>query len=382
MKKSVIFFSSIILLFFVASCKQEKKSGVEKEIIAYQKQVNKLNSKISKLQEEFNSQQLKKQKVSGLKVMVTTLTIKPKLFKHFFTASGNIQSVNEAILSPQVSGQVEKVLVHEGDKVSKGQLLAQLETDIIKNNINEVKSALNLATFTYNKQKNLWNKHIGSELQYLQAKTNYESLKSKLKNLQTQYKKSFIYAPFAGYIANISIKEGEIAMPGRPLFHLVNLQKVYVNAEVSESYLPIIHKGELVEITFPTYPNIKRTEKVYRIGEVINPQSRTFELQFKINNPGELLKPNMIAILTINDYTNSQALVVPSYIIRKDMKGDYLYLAIQNKEGVKLAKKKYVTTGLSSGRYTEIINGIKPGDVVVEKGFNNVSNGSILIIKK
>lgn len=381
MKKSVTFFS-IILLFFVASCKQEKKTGVEKEIISYQKQVNKLNLKISKLQEKFNSQQLKQKKTSGLKVMVTTRTITPELFKHFFTASGNIQSVNEAILSSQVSGQVEKVIVHEGDKVSKGQLLAQLETDIIKNNINEVKATLNLAKFTYNKQKNLWEKHIGSELQYLQAKTNYESLKSKLKNLQTQYDKSFIYAPFSGYIDNISIKEGEIAMPGRPLFHLVNLQKVYVNAEISESYIPIIHKGELVEITIPTYPNIKRIEKVYRIGEVINPQSRTFELQFKIDNPDELLKPNMIAMLTINDYTNKHALVVPSYIIRKDMKGNYLYLVIQNKEGIKLAKKRYVTTGLSSGKYTEIINGIKPGDVVVEKGFNNVSNGSILIIKK
>jgi RND family efflux transporter MFP subunit len=376
MKKITLFIAMMALL---VSCKQENKSKLEKQIISYQKEASKLNAKITNLQQQIDQQEKTKNQLAGLKIRITTDTVQPQMFKHYFDASASVESVHEAFISPEVSGQVEKVLVNEGDKVSKGQLLAQLNTDVIENNISEVKASLSLAKFTYQKQKSLWEKHIGSELQYLQAKTNMESLSSKLQTLETQYKKSFIRSPISGYVDALDLKVGELATPGMRFCHVVNLQDLYLNAQVSENYLPVVHKGDEVSVTFPTYPDIKMTEKVYRTGEVIQEQNRTFKLQLKIKNRKKMLKPNMLAVLRINDYTNPKALAVPSFVIRKDIKGDYLFLVKKGVSGQWVSRKQYVTTGLSSGRYTEVLKGIQPGDVVVKDGFNNVTEGSVVI---
>ncbi|MBN2615301.1 MAG: efflux RND transporter periplasmic adaptor subunit [Bacteroidales bacterium] len=376
MKKITLFLAMIALL---ASCKQENKSKLEKEIISYQKEASKLNAKISNLQQQIDEQEKKKNQLTGLKVRIAVDTLNPQLFRHYFDASASVESIHEAFISPEVSGQVEKVLVNEGDKVSKGQLLAQLSTDMIQNNIQEVKASLSLAEFTYKKQKSLWDKHIGSELDYVRAKSNMESLQSKLKSLETQYDKSFIRAPISGYVDAIDVKVGELASPGIRIFHVVNIEDLYVNAQISENYLPVVHKGDKVSVSFPTYPDIELHEKVFRTGEVILAQNRTFKLQLKIKNRNNLFKPNMLAIISINDYSNPKALVVPSFVIRKDIKGDYLFLVKKDKEGQKIAHKQYVTTGLSSGPYTQVVKGVQPGDVVVTDGFNNVTEGTIVI---
>lgn len=376
MKKITLFLAMIALL---ASCKQESKSQLEKEIISYQKEASKLNAKISALQQQIDEQEKAKNQLSGLKVRVASDKVEPQLFKHYFEASGSVESIHEAFISPEVSGQVEKVLVNEGDKVEKGQLLAQLSTDIIQNNIQEVKASLSLADFAYKKQKSLWEKHIGSELDYVKAKSNMESLSSRLKSLETQYEKSFIRAPVSGYVDAIDVKVGELASPGMRIFHVVNIQDLYVNAQISENYLPVVHKGDQVTVSFPTYPDITLHEYVYRTGEVIQAQNRTFKLQLKIKNRKNLFKPNMLAIISINDYVNPKALVVPSFVIRKDIKGDYLFVVKKDKQGNMIAHKQYVTTGLSSGPDTEVIKGIQPGDIVITDGFNNVTEGTIVI---
>lgn len=376
MKKITLFLAMIALL---ASCKQENKSQLEKQIISYQKEASKLNAKISDLQQQIDEQEKAKNQLTGLKVRIKTDTVKPQTFKHYFEASGSVESVHEAYVSPEVSGQVEEVPVHEGDKVTKGQLLVRLSTDIIENNIKEAKASLTLAEFTYKKQKNLWEKNIGSELDYVRAKSNMESLSGKLKTLETQYEKSFIRSPVSGYVDAIDIKVGELASPGMRILHVVNIEDLYINAQISENYLPVVHKGDAVTVSFPTYPKISLNEKVYRTGEVIQPQNRTFKLQLKIKNKKNLFKPNMLSLININDYTNHKALVVPSFTIRKDIKGDYLFTVKKGPKGENIAHKQYVKTGLSSGRYTEVVQGIKPGDIVITDGFNNVTEGTIVI---
>lgn len=376
MKKITLFLAIIALL---TSCKQESKSKLEKQIISYQKEASKLNAKIATLQQQIDEQEKAKGQLTGLKVRIRTELVKPQLFKHYFEASGAVESVHEAYISPEVSGQVVEVPVNEGDKVKKGQLLVHLSTDIIKNNIKEVKASLALAEFTYKKQKRLWEKNIGSELDYVRAKSNLESLTSRLKTLEIQFEKSFVRAPFDGYVDNISVKVGEMATPGMPLLHLVNINDLYINAQISENYIPVVRKGDPVTVSFPTYPDITLQEKIYRTGEVILPQNRTFKIQLKIKNQKNLFKPNMLALININDYTNDKALVVPSFTIRKDIKGDYLFTVKKGPKGENIAHKQYVKMGLSSGPYTEVIQGIKPGDLVITDGFNNVSEGTIVI---
>jgi len=374
------FLIAVSLLLF-AGCANNDKPDIEQQIVAYQKQVAAINKKIVALQEKLDKLNKDKTLTAGRKVTVNVMKLQPETFNHFFDASAEIESVHEAYISPEVNGQVEKILVKEGDRVKKGQLLAQLNSDVMQDNIREVKTSLELAAYTYQKQKSLWKKNIGSELQYLQAKTNYESLKNKLSTLQTQYERSFIKSPIDGYVDAIDLKVGEMAIPGQRFFHVVNLDQLYVNAQISEAYLPIVHEGDPVDVRFPAFPSIVLHKKVYRIGKVINKLSRTFKLQLKIKNPHNLLKPNLLAVIRIKDYTNPEALVVPSFLLREDIQGYYLYV-VSMENGQKIAQKKYVKIGKSFDKKTEVVSGLKPGDVIITQGYNNVSNGSVLNIQK
>ncbi len=369
----------VALLFLMASCGNENKPKTEQQIINYQKQVTAINKKIDRLQQKINEKNKNEVITTGRKVTVNVRKLQPAVFNHYFDASAEVESVHEAYVSPEVNGQIEKILVKAG--VKKGQLLAQLNADIMQDNIRELKTSLELASYTYKKQKSLWEKQIGSELQYLQAKTNYESLQNKLSTLQTQYQRSFIKSPIDGYVDAIDLKVGEMAIPGQRFFHVVNLNRLYVNAQISEAYLPIIHEGDAVEVRFHAFPSIVLYKKVYRIGKVINKQSRTFKLQLKVNNPKQLLKPNLLAIIRIKDYTNTKAIVVPSFIIREDIQGYYLYV-VTTEDGQKIAQKHYVKTGKSFKKKTEVISGLKAGETIITQGYNNVTNGSVLNIRK
>ncbi len=371
----------VTLLFFMASCGNENIPKTEQQIISYQKQVTAINKKIDRLQQKLNKKNKNKVITTGRKVTVNVRKLQPTVFNHFFDASAEVESVHEAYISPEVNGQIEKIFVTAGDRVKKGQLLAQLNSDIMQDNIRELKTSLELASYTYERQKLLWKKKIGSELQYLQAKTNYESLQNKLSTLQTQYQRSFIKSPIAGYVDAIDLKVGEMAIPGQRFFHVVNLNRLYVNAQISEAYLPIIHKGDAVEVRFPAFPSIVMNKKVYRIGKVITKQSRTFKLQLEINNPKQLLKPNLLAIIRIKDYTNPKAIVVPSFVVREDIQGYYLYV-VTREDGQKIARKRYVKTGKSFKMKTEVISGLKAGETIITQGYNNVTNGSVLNIQK
>ncbi len=378
MKKYLLLVAGLLVF---AGCSHNNQPEIEKQIIAYQKQVAAINKKIVALQAKLDRLNKEKKVTSGRKVTVNVMTLKPQTFNHYFDASAEIESVHEAFVSPELNGQVDTILVKEGDRVKKGQLLAKLNSDVLQDNIREVKTSLELASYTYQKQKSLWEKKIGSELQYLQAKTNFERLQNQLNTLKTQYRKSFIRSPIDGFLDAIDVKVGEMAMPGQRIFHVVNLDRLYVNAQISEAYLPIVHEGDPVEVRFPAFPSIVLNKKVYRIGKVVNKQSRTFKLQLKIKNPQNLLKPNMLAVIRIKDYTNPQALVVPSFVVREDVQGYYLYVA-DTLNGQMVAKKKYVKIGKSFNKDTEVVEGLKPGETIITNGYNNVSNGALLNIRK
>ncbi len=381
MKKIILL---VVALSVFVSCTQKVSDTkeVEKQIVEYQKQITEINKRILKLQQKLSvlRENEKSNMPAGLKFKVKTETVHKSLFKHYFEASGNVQAVNETFISPEVNGQVEKIFVVEGDRVKKGQLLARLETDMIKTNINELKASLQLATLTYKKQKDLWKKNIGSEMQYLQAKTKKETLENKLKTLQIQYDKSFIKSPIDGYVETVNLKEGELAVPGIKFIHIVNLNKMYINAELSESYLPVVKTGDTVEVYFATFPDIVLHEPIYRIGNVINKQSRSFKVQLKIKNPEHKLKPNLLATLKINDYINTNALIVPSVLIKEDVKGYYMYM-VAKKANIYMAKKRYITIGKSSGNKTEVIKGLTIGERFITDGYNNVSDGTLITIQ-
>lgn len=380
MKK--IIFALIIPLIFVACNSNDKAltpDEIRNRINEYKAQIKELNTKISELKSQLEILENGGNALNAVKV--NTVVIKPVTFKHYFQATGSVEAVNEAYVSPQLSGEIVKIAVEEGDNVKKGQLLAKLDTQIIENNIKEIETSLELAKVMYEKQKELWSKKIGSEIQYLQAKNKYESLKQRLATLRSQYNLSFIKSPIDGYIDDVSQKLGEIAVPGRVIFHVVNLNDLLIKTKVSEVYLNSIKKGDSITVSFPSIPEMSVNTVISRLGQVINPSDRTFTVETKIKNRNNSIKPNMLATLTINDYTSGNSIVIPSFIIREDIKGYYIYVA-EEKDGKWIADKRYIKTGKSYKGNTEVLEGLKPGERVITDGYNNVSTGQVVVFQK
>jgi len=314
-------------------------------------------------------------KVEAVSVKVKKVQIQP--FYHYLELTGNVSAVQSAFISPQINGQVLAVNVEDGDVVTAGQSLVEINSTIIRNSISEVESQLALATTTYEKQKELYEKKITSEIQFLQVKTQKEALEKKLATLQEQLSFTKVLAPFSGIVENIRIKVGELAAPGRQLLELVNLNKMKILADVSESYIAKIHIGDSVEVRFPDYPSLQYHIPIYRKSNIINPSSRTFSIELRFLNKNKLVKPNMIANLRLCDYATDSALVVPSIIIKKDFDKSFVFV-MKHKDGKTIAEKITVETGQSYDGNTMITRGLSENDAVIVDGYNQIVDGSVV----
>ena len=307
---------------------------------------------------------------------ITTHTVNKGAFNHSFQVYGTVVSDKSVTLYPEMAGSISKVLVEGGQRVKAGQLLVALDASVAQASLAEVKTQLGLAQSVYEKQERLWNQKIGTEIQYLEAKSRKEGLEKSLASLKTQLGKSTIKAPFNGTIETVRVRVGELVQPGTPMFQFVGESDLFIEADISESYIGALSKGDSVEITFPSI-NKTITTKVAATGAIINPNNRTFKVEVFLPNLPEV-KPNMISVLKIQDYKNSESVVVPSHLILADTKGDYLFV-VENG----LAKKKYVTRGYTSGDQTEIVEGLTGSEILVDKGFREVGdNFSVNVAKQ
>ena len=363
----------ISLVIFLAACSSKvdnpgSDEEILKQISEYKVTIGELNKKINGLESQLSTNA---DKDGGIAVAVQVIKSEP--FNHFIEVSGTAEAVNSAYISPEINGQVKEVLVTEGQTVQKGQLLIKLSSSVTENSINEVKTSLELARTVYEKQKQLWDKNIGSEMDYLQAKNNVESLESRLETLKSQLDMAELRAPISGIIDDIAVKKGEMASPGLQIIQLVNLESLYINADVSEAYITSVKEGEKVLLEFPSYPEISMEVPVYRIGNIIKEANRTFKLQLKIKNEGNLIKPNILAKIKINDYSVEESVLLPSIIIKQDMQGSYVYTVDPENQ---TARKVYIETGRSYLDITSVASGLAPGDKVIVNGYNQVSTGT------
>ena len=303
----------------------------------------------------------------------------PESFEHYYNVNGVVEAVNEAYISPEIGGTIKIIKITEGQRVKENDLLAVLNSGVLESTISELKNSLELAKTIFNKRAGLWDKKIGSEIQYLEAKNQKESLEKKIKTLNEQLGMTIVRAPFNGIIDNIDKKRGELAVPGLPMMQIVDISKVYIKADVSESYLSKINVDDETTITFPSYPGMLRKGKILRVGTVINPQNRTFKVTILIENSNELLKPNIVAIIELRDFYNKKAMIVPSIIVKNDNSGSYLY-RLKNTENGLVAEKVYVKTGMVNRDMIMIKSGIEFGDEIIMKGYNFVKNGSLVKI--
>jgi membrane fusion protein (multidrug efflux system) len=369
---------AVLIIFMVSCSNQETEQSIKDQITTYKKDVGVMNQKIAELEKKLKTMNSGEEIIEKIPVEVETISFEP--FNHFIQVSGSAEAVKEAFISPEMAGQIREIYVNEGDYVEKGRLLAKLNSDITESSIVDLESSLALATTVYEKQARLWEQGIGSEIQYLTAKNNKESLSQKLVTLKAQLDMAMVKSPVSGIVDVIYRKKGEMAMPGAQFMQIVNLEELYINADVSESYLSQVNEGETVKVEFPVYPDMSIDVPIYRKGNIINPNNRTFTIQLKLKNADHRLKPNLLSIINIRDFSADSAVVVPSAIIKQDITGSYIY-TLQQAGDKLIAKKKYVTPGQFYQDKTMVVEGIQPGQQIIVGGYNEVSDGTEVYVK-
>lgn len=364
----------MVISYSCSSTQESSPSDLRDRISEYRRQIGEINREITILENELSEMGEPVDNNQGISVTVEKLTRGP--FDNYFRINGSVEAVQQAIISPETNGQIKNILVSEGQRVERGQELGRLNTSVIENNIEELKTNINLAKTVFERQQGLWEQQIGSEIQYLEAKNSYESLLSRLKSLESQLDMAVLRAPFSGVVDKIYLKAGELAMPGSQVMQIINLDRLFVNADVSETYLPMINQRDTVILRFPAYPDYEANVTIYRMSHVINPENRTFRIQLLIANPEERFKPNMVASLNIRSFSADDVIVVPSMLIKQDIQGHFVYVARKNGNGAWQSHKQYVERGPEGEGQTMINSGLEEGDMIIVQGQNQLAQGT------
>jgi membrane fusion protein (multidrug efflux system) len=371
MRPYLIALSALLIL---ASCGSEDSIETKKlNLETKRTELAKLENEIRLLEAEILAADSSFATVKDGRLMVTVKDIAPEKFEHFFEVNGTIEAVEVANVSPEQGGQIKRMLVREGDRVSAGQTLATLSTNVIQRSLEELDNGIAMAQIVYDRQSRLWESKIGSEIQYLEAKSNLEQAQKKRATVVAQMDMATIKAPFSGVVDRIFQKEGELAAPGMPMLTLVNMNQMKVKADVSENYVQSVKANSMVDIDFPSF-GFATKAPIRMVSSMINPANRAFAVEVLVNNSTGLLKPNGIATLKIKDFEANGALIVPAKCVSKDPKGDYVF-TVQKVDGKDTATKTYITTGRSNQGSIVVATGLESGMRVIVEGYNEVATG-------
>lgn len=374
MKKIIILILGVVFLF---SCGSGDKQAQLKKLEA---QRDALETKIAQLKAEIQDKNGSQE--IGKIAYVDMEKVIPTMFRHFIQVQGAVESDNNIFVPPQASGVVKKIYVKEGDAVSEGQLLAELDGAIYESSIAELENSLQLAKTIFERQQRLWDKKIGSEIQYLQAKTNKEGLEKKLATVREQYRMTKIIAPISGTVDEVAIKEGEAAAAGFGAVRIVQLSALKIKAKLSENYIPQVSVGDTVQVLIPVI-DLKFKQVVKAVSQVIDPQNRTFDIELKVPQMKQAVKPNMLAVLTINNYSNSRALTVPVNSLQKTGSDYFLFTAQQSPDNVNdhwVVERREVLPGEYQGDRIEISKGLNAGEHVVTFGYQDLADGQTVML--
>ena len=309
--------------------------------------------------------------------LVTTLAAKAGKFDHYLELQGDVKTKQNVLVYPEMAGTLQRVYVKEGQRVSKGQVLASIDDGGMGSQVSQLKTQAELAKTTFERQKRLWEQKIGSEIQFLQAKSNYEATESMVKQAQSQLGKSTIRAPFSGIIDDVIKDQGTVVAPGpgAEVFRIVNLADMYITVDVPENNLGGISKGKEAKVYFPILGDTIISE-IRQTGNFINPSNRAFSVEIPVPNKKGNIKPNLTARVSLNDYSSKNAILIPQGIISENAEGEqYVYVAEEPNDDKAVAKRRIIKTGKTQGSMVEVLSGINDGDLLIKEGARTVKEG-------
>ncbi len=377
MKKIIILLA--LSIFMVACGGKETTDSIikSKDLKKIKAQKTALQSELTKIDEAIGTLEIKKEEIT----LVSIKTIKDTIFNHFLEVQGEINTRENILIQPEMPGALVSLNVKAGQRVSKGQILGKTDDAGMGQQLASLENMAALAKTSFERQKNLWDQKIGSEIQFLQAKTQMVSAQKSVLQMKAQLSKVLIRAPFSGVIDEVFVERGQIVAPSpQGLMRIVNLSNMYVTTDVPETYIGKLKVGTVVNVSLESLGK-EYAGRVRQIGNNINAANRTFGIEVSVPNPENLLRPNQVAKLKITDYTNKNAIVVPTNIIQQNGDGTkFVYIADQINGKTAVAKKVVVTVGQSSESVTEILSGLDNDDVVITEGINTLAEGMKLSI--
>lgn len=343
---------------------RQKKSELGKQQSELTRQIDRLDEAINELDENRS------------RTLVSVETLQDTTFRHYAEVQGDVATDQNIIIFPETSGILADVPVNEGDEVSRGQVLAVVDDGGLASELARIETQAALAKTTFERQERLWEQNIGSEIQYLEAKSNFQAAQNSVDQIRSQLAKSTIKAPFSGIIDEVLTEQGEVVSPGQnQLFRLISLQNMYIEANVPENYLSQVRKGTEVMVELNSVGK-QFTGEVRRVGNTINRNNRTFKVEIAVPNEDVLIKPNQIATVKFNVYTNEDAVIVPENSVQKNAAGENLvYLWEPQTETTGVARKTVVKTGYVSQDYVEIAEGLEPGQTIITAGSRSLRDG-------
>lgn len=371
--KSIKFLASCVILILLSACSKPAENKDPKLHLAELKnQVKDLNTQIKELELQLaasdTSFSFSKSK------LVKIDTPQKRDFKHYIEVQGFVDASNNILAAPQMPGVVTSILVKEGDLVSPGKILAQLDGATIRKGMDEVKTGLALANTMYEKQKRLWEQNIGSEAQYLQAKNQKDQLELKMKTLESQLAMTYIKSPIQGTVDQVNLKIGEIASPGFAGIRVVNNKNLKIKAELSDSYIGKIKIGDKVTLNDQS-GNLNLESKIIFVGKTINLTRRTFLAEVALPSGSSNFVSNQTLKIKINNGIIKNTYVVSSNLVQRSIQGEQYILVAEESNGNWFAKKRIIEPGIEYNGETQIKSGIQSGDRIITVGYNELVDG-------
>jgi RND family efflux transporter MFP subunit len=305
---------------------------------------------------------------------VTILAVGSSAFQHDFDIYGTVKSDQSVTLYPESAGRIQRVLVRSGQKVSAGQVLVELDNSVMQSSLAEIKTQLDLAQTLFDKQKRLWDQGIGSEVQYLQVKTQLEGLQKRLATAQKQAAMASLRAPFAGTVDELFLKAGEYAAPGMAVARLVSSGGLRLELDVPETYISRLKVGQKIALNFNSI-GLQTSASISQVGDFISADSRTFKVNVSLPANSQI-KPNMMASAQVVDYSSKGVITVPSRLILQDSKGaNYTYLFVPSKNGLGKVERRDLQLGVSNNDATEVLGGLSLEEQIIDRGIRSVQTG-------
>jgi RND family efflux transporter MFP subunit len=371
-------FSLLAMLFAIIaiSCgggesaeKSKDPAKVRAAIKAKQEAIKKLEAEKEALEKwlvEIDSTAKKKKIVD-----ITAQELSIKDFAHFVEVQGNIVTSDDpGMASSETGGRIVKLYAKKDAFVKQGDLIAKVDLESIRKSIQEIEISLTLAKDIFDRQEKLWKQNIGSEVQYLQSKNQVDQLQKTKERMEHELGKANVYAPVSGYVEQVMSKEGEMCGPGTPIVQIVNSNTLKIVAQVPENFLGKVKVGDAVEIDFPAL-EIKQNGRVIKIGRMINPANRTFEVEASVDSKGGQIKPNLLATMLIQDYGKPKAIALPDDLIMQDVDGNSYVMIVKDKK----AARQTVSLGKSYKNETVIESGLEGNETLIIKGARQVVEG-------